>query len=387
MKANLKTEFNKACAKKLIAIIRALPYEQERRLLGDIANSLGYGGQEFVAEAFGRSIEFVSKGQKEARTGLAEVPQTSSRGRLSIIEKFPGLVDAIRALLAPYSSADSRLRNEFYYTPVALGEIKEGLRKAGFDVLPSDAALYELLNDLGYVLKPVLKFLPKMCIPETDTIFETVWEMQDLAEADPETAWVSIDCKDKIAIGKFSRGGKNRTGEAALDHDFSPYTLRTPFGILDVKSGKTSVWMTDGPATADLMSDCIEEWWVANGAGRKTLLMNLDNGPSNSSYCGEFVKRMAEMSSKYNIYIVLSYYPPYLSKYNLIERLWASIEKHISGCILDSIDKEPSIMSLLPSSTVLILTSKCLKRPMKRGSSQHKVLEKPMKKHWIEKKA
>ena len=35
----------------------------------------------------------------------------------------------------------------------------------------------------------------------------------------------------------------------------------------------------------------------------------------------------------------LAYYPPYHSKYNLVERVWGVLEKHWNGQILDSIDK------------------------------------------------
>ncbi|MCU7880674.1 MAG: hypothetical protein KZQ66_14435 [Candidatus Thiodiazotropha sp. (ex Lucinoma aequizonata)] len=35
----------------------------------------------------------------------------------------------------------------------------------------------------------------------------------------------------------------------------------------------------------------------------------------------------------------LAYYPPYRSKYNLVERLWGVLENHWQREILDSIDK------------------------------------------------
>ena len=48
------------------------------------------------------------------------------------------------------------------------------------------------------------------------------------------------------------------------------------------------------------------------------------------------MKRIIELSVKLNVKIILSYYPPYHSKYNKIERVWASLEKHWNGSILDT---------------------------------------------------
>jgi hypothetical protein len=69
MKADLQTEFNKACAKKLIAIVRALLYEQERRLLGDIANSLGYGGQNLWLKLSDAASSLYQKDRKKLVQG------------------------------------------------------------------------------------------------------------------------------------------------------------------------------------------------------------------------------------------------------------------------------------------------------------------------------
>jgi hypothetical protein len=50
------------------------------------------------------------------------------------------------------------------------------------------------------------------------------------------------------------------------------------------------------------------------------------------------MKRMVEFSDKYNLEIVLVYYPPYHSKYNPIERCWGILENHWSGTLLNSIE-------------------------------------------------
>jgi hypothetical protein len=43
------------------------------------------------------------------------------------------------------------------------------------------------------------------------------------------------------------------------------------------------------------------------------LVINLDNGPHNSSHRIQFMKRLTEFADKNNLGIVLAYYPPYHS--------------------------------------------------------------------------
>lgn len=60
----------------------------------------------------------------------------------------------------------------------------------------------------------------------------------------------------------------------------------------------------------------------------------LDNGPDNSGVRTAFLKSLVNLSNKYQIKIELVYYPPYHSKYNPIERIWARLEKWGTECFL-----------------------------------------------------
>ena len=62
----------------------------------------------------------------------------------------------------------------------------------------------------------------------------------------------------------------------------------------------------------------------------------LDNGPDNSGTRTAFLKELVNLSNKYNISIELIYYPPYHSKYNPIERLWARLENIWNGFLLET---------------------------------------------------
>ena len=54
--------------------------------------------------------------------------------------------------------------------------------------------------------------------------------------------------------------------------------------------------------------------------------LNLDNEPKNARHRTQFMKRLVQFADKYDLEIVLAYYPPYHSKYNTIERSWGVLE-------------------------------------------------------------
>ena len=61
-------------------------------------------------------------------------------------------------------------------------------------------------------------------------------------------------------------------------------------------------------------------------ANIKQLVINMDNGPQNSSHRTQFMKRMIKFADKNNLEIMLAFYPPYHSKYNPIERCWGILK-------------------------------------------------------------
>lgn len=61
-----------------------------------------------------------------------------------------------------------------------------------------------ILNQLGYFPKKVAKSQPKKKIPETDAIFDRIKQVNEAADADPETLRASLDAKATIKIGPFS---------------------------------------------------------------------------------------------------------------------------------------------------------------------------------------
>ncbi len=94
--------------------------------------------------------------------------------------------------------------------------------------------------------------------------------------------------------------------------------LRTTlFGV----SFETSYFIVDG----------LEHWWLSNKDQYRLinqLVINLDNGPHNSSHRTRFMKRLTEFADKNDLEVVPAFYPSYHSKYNRIERCWGILESH-----------------------------------------------------------
>jgi Rhodopirellula transposase DDE domain len=145
-----------------------------------------------------------------------------------------------------------------------------------------------------------------------------------------------------VKIGAFSRGGVARGAEAvqAADHDMHPDAVLAPAGILEVDTNQLSVIFGTSRDTSDFVADSLELWWSSRQAahpGVCRLLIDLDNGPEIASARTQFMKRLVDFADREKLTLELAYYPPYHSKYNLIERCWGILENHWSGTLLRTI--------------------------------------------------
>lgn len=145
-----------------------------------------------------------------------------------------------------------------------------------------------------------------------------------------------------MKIGEFSRGGVARGQEAvrAADHDMHPDAVLAPAGILEVEAQQLNLVFGTSRDTSDFVADGLELWWNNRQAvypGVRRLLIDLDNGPEINSSRTQFMKRLVEFSDRHQLTLELAYYPPYHSKYNLIERCWGILENHWNGALLNTV--------------------------------------------------
>lgn len=324
-------------------LIEKLSGAQKRRAAAKIAILYDEpGGQRFATEASGMSRNTIRKGMQELESGELIEDQFSARGRKKSTVKLPKLGEHITEIFDSQSQADPKFQTSRLYTNVSIPELRKQLMKQyGYkeEELPCVRTLGNIANELKFTVKTVKKTKPAKKIEETDAIFEKLGELHQAAATDSETIRLSIDTKDRVKLGEYSRGGKTRANVKALDHDFGDEYV-TPFGIMDVKEKTVDISLSETKVTADFMVDRLDEYWIAHGysGGQKKLLINADNGPENSSSRTQFIKRMIQFSIDHNTEVTLAYYPPYHSKYNPIERVWGVLEQHWNGALLN--DKE-----------------------------------------------
>lgn len=326
---------------------RKLTGSKRRAFEAQVALDYLDGSARRAEQVFGWSRVTVELGLNELRTGIACLDNFSSRGNRKTEEKYPQLEQDIRSLAEPESQADPKFQSPFLYTRITAKSMRKALieKKNWKDEnLPCNNTIGNIMNRLGFRLRRVQKTKPIKRIPETDEIFENVQKENKASDDRNDSLRISIDSKAKLAVGDYSRGGQSRGKKPveALDHDMQSKEKLVPFGILDVLGGLLTIIFGTSRETSDFIVDCLQQWWDANQSKYshiRQLVINLDNGPSNSSMRTQFIKRIVEFADINSLEIVLVYYPPYYSKYNPIERCWGILENYWNGTLLNSFDK------------------------------------------------
>lgn len=316
-----------------------------RQFMAHVVLIMGKGGQRMAEKELGWTRDTIRKGMKELTTGFVCIDNFSGRGRKPFEKKLPSLLEDIKDIVEPVCQTDPTFHSTQLYSPITAKEVYRRLieiKGYSTDEIPSVTTINRKMNQLGYSLKKVVKCKPKKKIPEVNLIFEYVHNINEIADLTPGIIRLSMDAKATIKVGEFSRGGYNRYGLKACDHDFEPDTLLKLFGISMPATDETFFYFTESHITADFMVDALEHLWPMlkeKYNNPHTLVLNLDNGPENSSRRSQFMARLVVFSHKHSVNISLAYYPPYHSKYNPIERVWGRLEQHWNGELLDSVDK------------------------------------------------
>lgn len=170
------------------------------------------GGNARLAEShFGWGRHTVRRGLQELDEGIQLPDNFHARGNKRLEDKVPGLEKAIRALAEPQTQTDPELKSARRYLNLSAREVLEGLKAKGWagDDLPSERSMRRILNRLGYRLKRIQKGKPLKKTADTDSVFENVKAVKAACQGDPTVLEISADTKAKVAIGDYSRGGKN----------------------------------------------------------------------------------------------------------------------------------------------------------------------------------
>jgi len=325
-----------------------LSERQRRLLLGVEARELGWGGVSSVARVAGvaRSTVTVAVAELEVPTS---VPEGRSRrvggGRKSSVEKDPGLLGALDALVDPGTRGDPQ--SPLRWTCKSTRQLAKALIAAGHPV--SDRTTASLLHQAGYSLQANAKTTEGAQHPDRDGQFAHINDTVAgyLQAGDPV---ISVDTKKKELVGQ-TPGYKNNgrdwqpRGEPVRVgvHDFPDPSMpkAVPYGIYDLAANTGWVSVGCDGDTAAFAVETLRRWWHKVGQatypkGRR-LLVCADAGGSNGYRARLWKIELAKLATEIAIPITICHFPPGTSKWNKIEhRLFAHISMNWRGRPLTS---------------------------------------------------
>jgi Rhodopirellula transposase DDE domain len=190
---------------------RRLTGYQRRLFQAEVATELCGGSPRLAERRFGWGRETVQTGLQELRSGIRCRENFAAKGRKRSEERDPRLAADIRAIVEPHSYADPELKSARRYSNLSAAEVREALSTRGYpeEKLPSERTMRDILNRMNSRLKRLQKGKPLKKTEEADAIFANVKEVRGQAREEPETLEISMDAKAKVALGDYSRGGKN----------------------------------------------------------------------------------------------------------------------------------------------------------------------------------
>ena len=322
-------------------------HESKIKQIGALVLDVGGRYISAIARSIGSCRKYVKKCADIVKSNSVVISNKNKCGRKRITSKYQELEDDIKTIMENNNCyTDSHFESEKLICNLTIDEIMIELLKTGKyqKNFISRSSLANLLNTMGYNLKKVKRTKPLKKIEETNAIFDNVRKKKEEAMNDDNVGLISIDTKDKVLIGPYSRGGKSRFLVEAVDHELTNRCC-TPFGILDLKDNQPYFYNFKNKPTSEAIIDCIDDY-LSDKLYTKLMIL-LDNGPDNSGVRTAFLVGLVYLANKYKITIELVYYPPYHSKYNPVERLWARLEKLWNGMLLLSESICNKVMSIL----------------------------------------
>lgn len=358
---------------------------ERRHYIAKIVKEMCEGSPTRAEAEFGWNRKTVRKALAELAGKFCYIDQYQARGRKKAEEHLPKLLEDIGEIVDEASQIDATFQSMRLYTRLSAKEVRKQLiEQKGYtdDELPCEETIRNKLNELGYHLKPVQKSRPLKKIAETDAIFAQLHQLNPSADADESMLRISWDAKAPVLIGQFARGGLSRVVVRAFDHDFHGKTDKvTPFGLYLPQYAELYLYFTQSKVTSDFIVDCLADFWSSQAQRFpqvKTLVINQDNGPENHTRRTQFMQRLVQFVDHFQLAIQLACFPPYHSKYNPIERVWGTLEKHWNGSLLDSLR---TILNFARSLTfkgkqpLVELVSKTYASGVKLAHKQMKALE------------
>jgi hypothetical protein len=329
------------------------------------AMSLGRGGVTAVAAATGIARSTIDRGIAELKAARNEIGQRVRRpgaGRKRAVERQPGLVAALEALIEDAIRGDPQA--VLRWVSRSQRHLVAALRRQGFAV--SQKVVGSLLRELKYSCQANRKTREGTNHPDRNAQFEHVNATVKAALAAGEPA-ISVDTKKKELVGDFRNGGRElrRAGdpEPVRVHDFEIKSLGkvAPYGVYDIAANEGWVNVGIDADTAAFAVESIRRWWQRLGKARypdaRQLTLTADCGGSNGAKVRLWKLELQRFADETGLSVQVAHLPPGTSKWNRIEhRLFAFISQNWRGKPLVSHQVIIQLISATKTETGLTVT-------------------------------
>jgi Rhodopirellula transposase DDE domain len=347
-----------------------------RRWAAAEARSHGRGGIAAVARATGISEGTVRRGLAELVADEELEPDRVRRagaGRPGILEREPGLSEALDQLIDPVTRGDPE--SPLRWTSKSGAKLAEALRDLGHKVV--DRTVLRLLKVKGYSLQANKKTREGAQHPDRDAQFEHINRTVSEAIAAGEPV-ISVDAKKRELIGDFKAVGREFEPKGqpveVRGHDFKDKQLghAIPYGVYDLATdeGWVSVGITSD--TAQFAVNTIISWWQHLGKARypnaRTLTITADSGGSNNPNTRLWRYELQRLADTIDLRIRVCHFPPGTSKWNKIEhRMFSFMSLNWRGRPLESLEMIINLIAGTTTNTGLKLYAQLDDRAYQRG--------------------
>lgn len=202
-----------SCEWLIVVAAKTLTGHKRRLFIAEVTLTLCAGNPRCSEERFGWGRGTAEQGLRERASGMRCLENFAGRRRPSWEERQPQLAADIQAIVEPKTQADPELKSSRRYTNLSAKEVRQALiDKKGYreQDVPAERTMRNILNRMNYRLKRIQKGKPLKKVPQTDAIFANLAAVKAEARGDPESLEISVDTKAKVALGDYSRGGKNQ---------------------------------------------------------------------------------------------------------------------------------------------------------------------------------
>ena len=340
--------------------------ERGRRLFAATeAMAVGLGGVTAVSAATGIARSTINRGiaeLKSGRHGIGSRIRRAGGGRKRAVERQPGLLAAIEALIdhAIRGDPEAPLR----WVSRSQRNIVEALRQQGFEASQKLVGL--LLRELKYSCQANRKTREGTSHPDRNAQFEHINATVKAAIAAGAPA-ISVDTKKKELVGDFKNGGRELRPrgqpEPVRVHDFKVPELGkvAPYGVYDIATNQGWVNVGIDADTAAFAVESIRRWWYRLGKARypeaRILVITADCGGSNGNRVRLWKREIQRLADETGLAITVAHLPPGTSKWNKIEhRLFAYISQNWRGKPLVSHKVILQLIAATTTKTGLVVT-------------------------------